>query len=65
VAYKSSWQMGHMLLLLLGKCVWAATSLQDAFVAADTEATAAAAGAHAEADKTGRDAGAGFGAAVV
>ena len=52
--------MGHMLLLLLGKCVWAATSLQDAFVAADTEATAAAAGAHAEADKTGCDAGAGF-----
>jgi len=65
VAYELSWQMGHMLLLLLGKCVWAASSLQDAFVAAGTEATAAAAGAHAEEDKTGRDAGAGFGAAVV
>jgi len=65
VAYELSWQMGHMLLLLLDTCVWAASLLQDAYVAAGTEATTAAAGAHAEEDKTGRDAGAGFGAAVV
>jgi hypothetical protein len=65
VAYETSWQMGHMLLLLLDTCVWAASLLQDAYVAAGTEATTAAAGAHAEEGMIGRDAGAGFGVGVV